>query len=246
MMSKYTDVPIRDAATIVLLRDGAQGLETLLLQRNGTTVFGPGHFVFPGGAVDVADADPVLQAHCDGLSDTEASRQLGVEQDGLAFWVAVVRECFEESGLLLATDGAGHALNPERDYTAERNALNDGSLSFAALCQQADLRLPMSRLVYYTHWVTPLGAPRRFDTRFFIGAAPTHDRPMHDGEEIVASNWQTPQAALAAHEAGCYQMMNPTITQLRFLAQQRCVDDALATLAVQPVSERGPYIDSNW
>lgn len=243
-MAKKTQIPIRDAATIVLLRDGAPGLETLLLQRHGDTVFGPGHYVFPGGAVDAADADPALQARCDGLDDAQASRVLGIRQGGLAFWIAVVRECFEESGLLLATDEAGRVLSAEQDFAAERQALNAGSLDFAGFCQQAGLRLPMRELVYYTHWTTPPGAPRRFNTHFFACAATSlHAMASHDGVEIVGSGWHTPQQALAAFDAGRYPMMPPTVTQLRFLSMHDNCDAALAALSALPVAERGPDLN---
>lgn len=119
-MDERADIPIRDAATVVILRDGEQGIETFLLRRNRRTVFGPGFYVFPGGAVDAADADPALLARCDGLDDARASRWLEIAGGGLAHWVAAVRECFEESGLLLATDREGRELAPERDFTEAR------------------------------------------------------------------------------------------------------------------------------
>lgn len=231
-MIESADTPIRDAATVVLLREGVHGLETFLLRRNRATVFGPGAYVFPGGAVDDADADPDLLARCDGLDDATASRRLGVAHGGLAFWVTAVRECFEESGLLLATDGARRELDPGRDFTAQRAALNAGTLSFVRLCADADLRLPLDRLCYYSHWTTPPGAPRRFSTRFFVCPAPaTHDAAVHDGSETVAGGWETPQAALAAFERGNYPMMPPTVAQLRFLADYRSPEAALTALA---------------
>lgn len=226
-MKAHADVPIRNAATVVLLRDGASGLETFLLQRNGATAFGPGNYVFPGGRVDEADAG--LQSYCDGLDDAEASRRIGVARGGLVFWVAAVRECFEECGLLLATDATGAP--PARDLAKDRAALNNGSLDFDDLCRTAGLRLSADRLMYYNHWTTPPGPPRRFSTRFFACAAPdNHEIAMHDGVETVASGWETPQAALAAFDAGEYPMMPPTVAQLRFLADYPGRDAALAAL----------------
>lgn len=229
-MNTHADVPIRDAATVVLLRDGADGLETFLLQRNGETAFGPGFYVFPGGAVDEADAD--LEGYCDGLDDAEASRCVGVTRGGLALWVAAVRECFEECGLLLATDQSGRDLAASRDLAADRAALNAGSLAFGSFCRQAGLRLSLDRLLYYNHWTTPAGPPRRFSTRFFACAAPQgQDIAIHDGAETVASGWETPHSALAAFKAGDYPMMPPTVAQLRFLANYRSREAALAALA---------------
>ncbi|MDN5936744.1 MAG: NUDIX domain-containing protein, partial [Nitrosospira sp.] len=166
------EVPIRDAATVIMLRDGAQGLETFMLRRNKRNVFGPGAYVFPGGAVDRADAGPTLRALCDGLDDGEASRRLGIDGGGLAFWVAAIRECFEEAGLLLATQGDGRPVSPARDFRSQRQALNAGSLAMADFCRDQNLRLPLQDIVYYGHWITPVGEPRRFSTRFFACSTP--------------------------------------------------------------------------
>lgn len=245
-MKDCANVPVRDAATVVLLRDGRHGLETFLLRRNRATVFGPGHYVFPGGAVDVADADPAVLDRCDGLDDNQAARRLGVAQGGLRFWIAAVRECFEECGLLLATDARGRDLGSEQEFAGERAALNVGRLSFAELCRKADLRLPVNRLLYYTHWTTPPGAPRRYATRFFACSAPTsHASAVHDGSETVAGDWETPAAALAAFEQGDYPMMPPTVAQLLFLADCSTVDAALAALAAVDVVERGPRLPAD-
>lgn len=242
-MTDHADVPIRAAATVVLLRDGADGLETFQLRRNRATVFGPGHYVFPGGAVDDADTESDLVARCDGLDDAEASRRIGVSEGGISFWIAAVRECFEECGLLLATDSNGSGFDRGRDLAAERVALNDGTLDFAALCHRADLRFPMNRLFYYTQWITPVGAPRRFATRFFACAAPrANDGAVHDGAETVAGGWVTPAAALAEYHNGDRPMMPPTVTQLLFLSDFADVASALAAIAVVDVVARGPRL----
>src|SRR5262249_17252466 len=99
----------RPAATVTLVRDGAEGLEVLMMRRTLQSGFVPGNYVFPGGSVDRADADAAVYACCDGLDDAAASGRLGIAEHGLAYWVAAIRESFEEAGLLLARDAAGRA-----------------------------------------------------------------------------------------------------------------------------------------
>lgn len=244
-MMHETDVPIRNAATVVLLRDGDQGLETFLLQRNQATAFGPGYYVFPGGAVDEADADIAVAGRCDGFDDRQASQRVGIARGGLRFWVAAMRECFEECGLLLATNAQGGDFVAADRFATARAALNAGHLSFPDFCQQADLRLPVDHLLYYTHWTTPPGPPRRYATRFFACAAPaSHASAVHDGTETVGGGWATPRTALATFHSGEWPMMPPTVAQLLFLKDFASVDAVLARLAAMEVVPRGPRLQA--
>ena len=104
-MSEGAVIVPRDAATVMLVRDGATGMEVCMQRRNLNSDFVGGAYVFPGGAVDPGDVSPELEEICEGRSDHDASKQLGIEAGGLSFWVAAVRECFEEAGVLLAIDG---------------------------------------------------------------------------------------------------------------------------------------------
>src|SRR4051812_44686969 len=105
-MTQTPPIP-RPSSTLILARDAAQGMEIFMMQRTHRASFQPGAFVFPGGALDAADADPLLAPHCAGFDDGRASKLLNLESGGLAYWVAAIRECFEESGLLLACDESG-------------------------------------------------------------------------------------------------------------------------------------------
>lgn len=245
MTSPEEQVAIRDAATVVILRDGPGGPETFMLRRNRRTVFGPGAHVFPGGAVDRADAAADMLACCDGLDDAGASAQLGIPAGGAAFWIAAIRECFEEAGVLLATDDQGRPLPPDIDLSAERAALNAGQTTLRDICHQRGLRLPLDRIVYYNHWITPPGEPRRFSTRFFACPAPAGQAAVHDGQETVAGRWLQAAEALALHERGELPMMPPTVLQLRFLAEYPDVAGVMSVLrdiqdvpAVSPTLER--------
>ena len=166
----------------MLVRDvpapaGGTSLEVLMVRRNLRSDFVGGAYVFPGGAVDPLDGGPEAEAMCAGRTDAGASALLGFESGGLAYWVAVVRETFEEAGILLAQrdDGpdllAGDAAEEAR-FAAERVAVNQGTRRFLDLCRAEGLRLSAGDIHYFAHWITPRGAPRRYDTRFFVAAAP--------------------------------------------------------------------------
>ena len=103
MTSDVEAVPLRPAATVMLIRDHPlDGLEVFMLQRTLKAAFASGMYVFPGGRVDDVDDERVLEGLCDGRTDEEASALLGLERGGLAYWVAAIRESFEEAGVLLA------------------------------------------------------------------------------------------------------------------------------------------------
>lgn len=237
----------RPAATLVVVRDGERGMEVLLMHRTKTMDFGGGAHVFPGGAVDSSDA--ALAAACVGLDDAAASARLEIASGGLAYWVCAIRECFEEAGLLYAY--AGEALvrfdSPvaREDAPSLRRALNAGETTFAAMIASLGLRLATDRLAYLSHWITQAGRPRRYDTRFFIAAAPEHQRPMHDAGETVAHEWVVPRSALERHARGDVQLMFPTLKTLELLAKFDRVADALdyahTPRAMPPMSPRLAY-----
>ena len=190
-----------------------------MLLRSVETDFAANVYVFPGGAVDEADRHRELGAICSGLSDAEASSKLGVDAGGLAFWVAAIRECFEEAGVLLAYDDADefvaltNTAHAER-YAQHRQGLNDRVAHFSDICAAEQLTLPVDRVHYYAHWITPQGVPKRFDTRFFVCQAPSDQAPMHDGRETVDSCWISPREALAAADRGEFRIVPVTRKQL--------------------------------
>ena len=221
-------VPIRTAATVMLVRDavdGDPGVEVFMLRRTGNASFAAGMYVFPGGKVDDADHARELEPFCRGLDDAAASAQLDIESGGLAYWVASIRECFEEAGILLAERRDGSALRVGDD---DRHAVHDGSMSMDELCRRDDLILDLSTTQYVDHWVTPVGERRRFDTRFFVTEAPAGQEGLHDDKETVESSWVRPERALAMLDAGELMMMPPTIKNLRWLAEFSTADDVVA------------------
>jgi len=202
------------------------GIEVFVLRRTASAAFAAGMYVFPGGRVDEIDHATELEPYCDGLDDATASARLGIERGGLAYWVAAVRECFEEAGVLLARRRDGGPLIVSE---LDRKAVHAGELSMEELCRRDDLVLDLTAIRYVAHWVTPVGeGPRRFDTRFFLAAAPEDQEGVHDDAELVHSMWVSPADAVAQAEAGQLLMMPPTIANLRFVAECADADAALA------------------
>ncbi|MDY6840332.1 MAG: MBL fold metallo-hydrolase [Pseudomonadota bacterium] len=206
---------IRPAATLVLVRDTAQGPEVLLLQRTWDAVFMPGYFVFPGGRVE--EQEPQGREHISGPGDAEISQTLSVDQGGSDYMLAAVRECFEESGILVAVDKQGNPVSGDHPVHADRISVFDGDLSLGRLCEKHGLAIPLDRLAYLGHWITPPGPPRRFDTRFFVTPAPEGQLAGHDGVETIDHAWVRPEQALEDHRKGLRLLGLPTIRTLRLL-----------------------------
>jgi len=253
---------LRAAATIMLVRDGHHDeapLEVLMVRRNLASDFVGGAYVFPGGAVDPADGGAEAERCCAGRSDTQASAILGIASGGLAYWVAVLRECFEEAGVLLAYGTRDDETRDDetRDdetrslpvggrsgpmlslaepdaaarFAAHRIELNTGGRRFLDICREEGLRLAVDQVHYFAHWITPEGAPRRYDTRFFVAAAPPDQVPAHDQGETIAAEWVRPGDALARHRDGSIELIFPTIRNLQAISRFTTTSDLLAAAA---------------
>lgn len=207
----------------MLVRDDPD-LHVFMLRRNLQSKFVAGASVFPGGAVDPEDRSPVLLDRCRGIADADASRQLGWPSGGLGFWVAAIRETFEEAGVLLARSarsGAPVDLG-DRDISdrleAARLGMARGDRTFLDVVVGEDLLLDVGALHVFSHWVTPPMAPRRYDTWFFVADAPEGHAYVHDDDETVGSEWVRPGDALARGEAGELELIFPTMRSLAVLA----------------------------
>ncbi len=205
-----------------------------MLRRNLRSDFVGGAYVFPGGSVDEGDREVEVLARVVGLDEVVARRRLGLTEGALPYFVAALRELFEEAGLLLASPASGGELLDDPDRARRlaeaRLALNAGERTFADLLRAEDLLLEAGELAYLAHWVTPVGPPRRFDTRFFVAAAPRGQTAGHDEGETVDSRWLTPREALAAHAAGEMEMILPTVTNLRAIEGHHDVETAVAAV----------------
>jgi len=186
----------RPAATVVILRDGSDGIEVFMVVRHHEIDFASGALVFPGGKVDDADADLAWEQ----LAPSSASP---AERP---FLVASARETFEEAGLMLARRGGSPDLlgaeAAQRLVETYRARLIAGNASFLDLVRTENLRLAADLMVPFAHWITPESQPKRFDTRFLLVSAPVGQLGAHDGAESVEGFWISPKQALQDAKAG--------------------------------------------
>ncbi|MFM9226896.1 MAG: NUDIX hydrolase [Actinomycetota bacterium] len=231
-------VPVRPAATVLLVRDAdGGGIEVFMLRRTFSAAFASGMFVFPGGKVDEVDGIAEIGELCDGLTDAEASGLLGIPTGGLAYWVAAVRECFEAAGVLLARyAGTGEVIRFDDDavaaqFQAERENIHDGSVALLELCKRENLRITTDEIHYVSHWITPKGERRRFDTRFFVARAPGAQHALHDDGETIESMWIRPEDAIRRWKEGDLMLMPPTAANIEFLLPHHTADEVLTAAA---------------
>ena len=229
----------RPASTILLLRDStAQEIEVFMMVRHYEIDFNSGALVFPGGSVDKGDkeiiAAPELYSGGEGLDEAT-----------LSFRIAAIRETFEESGILLARPKGSKtlvdAVKASAIEAAHRADLCDSKISFLKVLTDNGMVLALDELVPYAHWITPEGMPKRFDTWFFLAAAPPEQAGAHDGKESTDSIWVSPREALEGGETGRFKLPFPTTRNLIKLGKQGNVQAALddsrgkSVVTVQPI-----------
>jgi len=205
----------RAAASVILLRDGAEGLELFMIERNSGLRFAAGAMVFPGGSLDEGDHAAEWESLCCGPASD------------LQYRVAAIRETFEECGILLAR-GVGSEALPDRG-AANREG------RFADAVRAAGVELATDMLVPFARWITPEMVRRRFDTTFFLAPAPLGQEASVDGGEAVAGVWGSPRAMLAAAESGRLRLIFATRLNLMRLAGCATVAEALETAHRQPL-----------
>ncbi len=213
----------RPAASVLLVRDGADGIEVFMATRHGKSSFMPGALVFPGGSVDPGDSDPSLLP--------------ATAMDDAPFRIAAIRETFEEAGVLLAvSDGAliGTDRLAALDATY-RQALCKGEARFPAMMAAEALTPALDLIVPYGHWITPAVRSKRFDTRFYLARMPEGQAGLHDERELVDSRWVRPSDALAERDEGKVMLVFATRANLSRLAESATVDEALAAARSRPI-----------
>ncbi|MFI6445064.1 NUDIX hydrolase [Kitasatospora sp. NPDC050543] len=223
----------RPAATVVLLRDGADGPQAYLLRRRTSMAFAGGMYAYPGGGVDPRDAE--AEIGWAGPSPEEWAKRLGVDRrTAQAVVCAAVRETFEEAGVLLAGPDA-HAIADAGDWSAERAALEAHELSFADFLRTHGLVLRSDLLAAWARWVTPVFEERRFDAWFFVAALPPGQLAASEVGEADRVAWLSPAEAVRGYEQGTYGMLPPTVTVLRELLPVRTAAHALDAAEGRPL-----------
>lgn len=228
--------PLVPAATILMLRDGLDGLETFMVVRHHQIDFASGALVFPGGKVDPGDGE--VRHLCDGLGDEDDTQ--------VSMMAGAIREAFEECGVLLAREpGADDLVSGDRLATLDpmRDALHGGELTLLDFLVQQDLRLACDRLQHFAHWITPPIVPKRFDTHFYLAAAPADHLAVHDGHESVDSVWISPAKAVAGGEDGTYTIIFPTVRNLEMLAESGDVSEAMAAAGERRIVTVLPWME---
>jgi 8-oxo-dGTP pyrophosphatase MutT (NUDIX family) len=225
----------RPASTILLLRDSTatEGeIEVFMMVRHYEIDFNSGALVFPGGSVDNNDQEIIA-------SPELYSGGEGLDPGALSFRIAAIRETFEESGILLArpqgSNGLVDAKRAAAIEAAHRAALCEGKTTFSKVLSDNALLLALDELVPYAHWITPEGMPKRFDTWFFLAAAPPEQAGAHDGKESTDSIWLSPREAVAGGESGRFKLPFPTTRNLIRLGKQASVRAALDDSRGRPV-----------
>ncbi|WP_051966913.1 NUDIX hydrolase [Kitasatospora mediocidica] len=215
----------KPSATVVLLRDAADGPQAYLLRRRTSMAFAAGMYAYPGGGVDPRDAE-AAPAWAGPSPDAWAAR-LGVDRaTAQAVVCAAVRETFEEAGVLLAGPDE-RTIAPARDWSAERAALEAHELSFAEFCRDNALVLRSDLLGGWARWVTPAFEDRRYDTWFFVAALPPGQQAADEVGEADRVAWLTPAEAVRGCAEGRYGMLPPTLSVLRELLTVRTAREAL-------------------
>jgi 8-oxo-dGTP pyrophosphatase MutT (NUDIX family) len=236
--SAVTNVAARPAATALILRDGRDGLEIFMVVRHHEIDFASGALVFPGGKVDPEDEESDWDDLVSGIPPHGLDR---------SFAIAAVRETFEEAGILIArrrgSDALIHAAEAQRLVAAHRVAGQQAR--FIDLIRDADLEIAMDLLVRFAHWITPVGLPKRFDTHFFLVAAPVDQAGAHDGSESVEGFWIRPVDALRDAKGGRRSLVPATRLNLDKLSRSATVADAVAAARVSTIVTAMPHVTRN-
>tara|TARA_B100000686_G_scaffold156267_2_gene164046 strand:+ start:1717 stop:2577 length:861 start_codon:yes stop_codon:yes gene_type:complete len=218
------------AATVLLVRDSNKKIEVFMLKRASRTNFG-GAWVFPGGKLDANDNHLDIVNICSGLNDQDASKKLNMNEGGIQYWIASIRECFEESGILLAYRKNGELVNcvstkETKIIQQYRKKLLNGENVFLDMMQKLNMTLATDQLAYISHWITPEIEKKRYNTRFFVAKSPAQNA-NHDGYEGVDSMWINPKKALSNMEQGKFPIIMPTIKSLELVAAYKSTNALL-------------------
>ena len=229
-----------DAATVMLLRSHGNAdtkqVEILMVLRNRKSRFVPGYHVYPGGILDPEDYEPGIERFCRGIDRKQASEilpDMSRPEKALGAWVAGIRETFEEVGMLIAErkDGSPVTIRTDEEkklFCGYRRALNKGEIKFSRMLEIEELFLPLDRLCYFSHWITPEPLPLRYDVRFFVTEAPEGQAVIHDGVELTEHLWLSPSKALEDYEKGKIGMVLPQIMTLVDISRFKTVEEAVA------------------
>jgi len=241
----------KNAATVILLRDKEpEGLEVFLLKRHEKSSFMGGNFVYPGGRVDREDGSLEICSFSKGVTFDEAQKIFAAitsPEESFAYWIAAIRELFEEAGVLLAYDQKGNLFQIKNREEQEkwlhyRESLQKGNISICEMAQREKLLFALDQLHYYAHWITPEARPERFDTRFFLARHPEGQEASYDQKETTEGVWLSPQEALEGNLKGEVVLSPPTLKTLEDLSRFNIIDEIFNSLKQKDIRPTLPVL----
>lgn len=241
----------KKASTVILLRDKEPGgLEVFLLKRHEKSSFMGGNFVYPGGRVDREDGSLEICSFSKGVTFDEAQKIFAATtspEESFAYWIAAIRELFEEAGVLLAYDQKGNLFQiknreEQEKWLQYRESLQKGKISICEMAQREKLLFALDQLHYYAHWITPEARSERFDTRFFLARHPEGQEASYDQKETTEGVWLSPQKALEGNLKGEVVLSPPTLKTLEDLSQFNIIDEIFNSLKQKDIRPTLPVL----
>tara|TARA_B100001996_G_C18649597_1_gene588853 strand:+ start:262 stop:1020 length:759 start_codon:yes stop_codon:yes gene_type:complete len=215
----------------MIVRDSDIGVQVFMMKRSLRSSFG-GIWVFPGGILEDQDQDIAKKNYCNGIDEKKAKAILNYDQESLTYWIASLRETFEETGALIANRDNNSFFTPTEDEAINlerlRSDLNNGKISFISILKQLKLKIALERLIYISHWITPDVETKRYTTRFFLTSLNEEVTMTHDDLEGTDSKWIGINEALEAHKAGRISLIMPTIKNLESISSYKNTQELIS------------------
>ena len=215
----------------MIVRDSDIGVQVFMMKRSLRSSFG-GIWVFPGGSIEDEDQDIAKKNYCNGIDEKKAKAILNYDQESLTYWIASLRETFEETGALIANRDNNSFFTPTEDEAINlerlRSDLNNGKISFISILKQLKLKIALERLIYISHWITPDVETKRYTTRFFLTSLNEEVTMTHDDIEGTDSKWIGINEALEAHKAGRISLIMPTIKNLESISSYKNTQELIS------------------
>jgi len=219
------------SSSLMIVRDSDIGVQVFMMKRSLRSSFG-GIWVFPGGILEDQDQDIAKKNYCNGIDEKKAKAILNYDQESLTYWIASLRETFEETGALIANRDNNSFFTPTEDEAINlerlRSDLNNGKISFISILKQLKLKIALERLIYISHWITPDVETKRYTTRFFLTSLNEEVTMTHDDIEGTDSKWIGINEALEAHKAGRISLIMPTIKNLESISSYKNTQELIS------------------
>jgi len=219
------------SSSLMIVRDSDIGVQVFMMKRSLRSNFG-GIWVFPGGILEDQDQDIAKKNYFNGIDEKKAKAILNYDQESLTYWIASLRETFEETGALIANRENNSFFTPTEDEAINlerlRSDLNNGKISFISILKQLKLKIALERLIYISHWITPDVETKRYTTRFFLTSLNEEVTMTHDDLEGTDSKWIGINEALEAHKAGRISLIMPTIKNLESISSYKNTQEMIS------------------